>query len=569
MTNKVNPELITMVGWNCRSLTQNKLLYTELLTETHNPDIFVITETWTDKEITWRRDYEWYQTTYSRYQGVWIMVKKNLTKKVYTNNEPYFIAIKVGNNQTYIIGAYFKRELRNEIWRSTHHFINRIRKTYVDANIILFCDLNPDKYFKLEEVENTLGLKASIENKTLITRRQKFNESINESWLDFCLSNRKIKETILLESFNSDHSPLKYIIEIGIGSKAKKNIIKKTININTSKVSKILNYKNWPDVQIKNKSLWVRRLTIRPSIRMNKEIRNEFSKKIKWEEKDLNLRNLWNESFKNYVKDLDLNLSNDKKKFYQITKSLLKFNKGKIVKGIKEGDQIILGSKMGKRVEKYFNNLFNVKIIKTKELKLKQEDKLNGEINLDREEGIRKLSSGKAWGLDGVPSEIFKFKNKNLNEKFKEKLNQTFTKYLIETRTPKYFMEAKLVLLSKDNSHYPPIEWTRPISILPAITKIFELSIMNNLIKAIDSKLFNRHQRGFVKGGKTTENIIDLLKFGQNCQKDLKSKAAIVFFDIKTAYDSVVRDILYSKMKQFKINDNIILTVKYMLDNFK
>ena len=52
MTNKVNPELITMVGWNCRSLTQNKLLYTELLTETHNPDIFVITETWADKEIT-------------------------------------------------------------------------------------------------------------------------------------------------------------------------------------------------------------------------------------------------------------------------------------------------------------------------------------------------------------------------------------------------------------------------------------------------------------------------------------------------------------------------------------
>ena len=92
---------------------------------------------------------------------------------------------------------------------------------------------------------------------------------------------------------------------------------------------------------------------------------------------------------------------------------------------------------------------------------------------------------------------------------------------------------------------------------------------MNNLIKAIDSKLFNRHQRGFVKGGKTTENIINLLKFGQNCQKDLKSKAAIVFFDIKTAYDSVVRDILYSKMKEFKINDNIILTVKYMLDNFK
>ena len=37
----------------------------------------------------------------------------------------------------------------------------------------------------------------------------------------------------------------------------------------------------------------------------------------------------------------------------------------------------------------------------------------------------------------------------------------------------------------------------------------------------------------------------------------------------KNTYDSVVRDILYSKMNKFKINDNIILTVKYMLDNFK
>ena len=55
------------------------------------------------------------------------------------------------------------------------------------------------------------------------------------------------------------------------------------------------------------------RLTIRPSIKMNKEIRNEFSKKIKWEEKDLNLKNLWKESINNYVKDFDLNLSNDKK----------------------------------------------------------------------------------------------------------------------------------------------------------------------------------------------------------------------------------------------------------------
>ena len=104
----------------------------------------------------------------------------------------------------------------------------------------------------------------------------------------------------------------------------------------------------------------------------------------------------------------------------------------------------------------------------------------------------------------------------------------------MNNQTPKYFSTARLVLLSKDKSHYPPVGWTRPISILPAITKIFELSLMNNLTKIYDSKLFNKHQRGFIKGGKTTDNIIELLKFGVSCQQTpSKPKAAIVFFDIK------------------------------------
>ena len=94
--------------------------------------------------------------------------------------------------------------------------------------------------------------------------------------------------------------------------------------------------------------------------------------------------------------------------------------------------------------------------------------------------------------------------------------------------------------------------------------------MINNLTKIYDSKLFNKHQRGFIKGGRTTDNIIELLKFGVSCQQTpSKPKATIVFFDIKNAYDSVVRELLYSKMKQFEINNNIILTIKFMLDSFK
>ena len=163
------------------------------------------------------------------------MVKKSLAKIAYTNEEPYFIAIKVGNHQTYIVGAYFKKELRMEILKSIQNFINRIRKTAFDANIILFGDLNPDKYFKLEDVEKQLSLNNSVENKNLITRSQKFKNKVNESWLDYWLSNRRILETNSLESFKSDHYPLKYIIEVPIGSKKKKNIVIKRTNVDTSK----------------------------------------------------------------------------------------------------------------------------------------------------------------------------------------------------------------------------------------------------------------------------------------------------------------------------------------------
>ena len=48
---------------------------------------------------------------------------------------------------------------------------------------------------------------------------------------------------------------------------------------------------------------------------------------------------------------------------------------------------------------------------------------------------------------------------------------------------PDFWMSGRLILLNKENNKYPQIENTRPITILPAITKIFELSIMHNIEK--------------------------------------------------------------------------------------
>ena len=62
-----------------------------------------------------------------------------------------------------------------------------------------------------------------------------------------------------------------------------------------------------------------------------------------------------------------------------------------------------------------------------------------------------------------------------------------------------YFMKARLVLLSKEETNMPEIENTRPISIVPAVTKLFKISILHNLEKATKLDQFNKLQRGFMK----------------------------------------------------------------------
>ena len=133
-------------------------------------------------------------------------------------------------------------------------------------------------------------------------------------------------------------------------------------------------------------------------------------------------------------------------------------------------------------------------------------------------------------------------------------------------------MISRLLLISKTKDEYPEINNTRPISILPTITKMFEASILHNLEKVVNSSLFNRWQRGFIKGESTLHNIQDILSIAgklKEKRKICKSKTAtIVIFDFKKAYDMVDRNILVEKLINLNIPYNITCTIKDMLDKF-
>ena len=67
------------------------------------------------------------------------------------------------------------------------------------------------------------------------------------------------------------------------------------------------------------------------------------------------------------MKSLDLQRTSDASKFYQIINSLLKYKvRGKIVKGIKEGEEILLRRDKRNKRKQYFNEIYRTEIDNTK-----------------------------------------------------------------------------------------------------------------------------------------------------------------------------------------------------------
>ena len=115
--------------------------------------------------------------------------------------------------------------------------------------------------------------------------------------------------------------------------------------------------------------------------------------------------------------------------------------------------------------------------------------------------------------MNNIPATFYKDYDKGL---IANRLQKHFIEYLHWSEIPEYFMKAKLILISKEDTEYPEIENTRPISVLPTITKIFELSILHYLEEAVKSGIFWRNQRGFMKGKSTTNSIYDLFEITQS-----------------------------------------------------
>ena len=554
-------------------MNKNKILYINYLIHLHNPDYLIICETWLDEKPTMiDKRYEIHQTWFWKHQGVCIIARSGSVSKMYINDEPYLICTQVRNGKSisFVIGAYFKESLKTKILDQLKHLLNRIRKTFVNPSIFIYGDFNIDKKFNINLIEDTLKLKIDQRNRDLITRAQIFKGKEIVSTLDIFLTTESLESIQTLDKNLSDHFPI--LIHTKLSSNESRKI--KTIKLikrnytDNSTIKQIMENKHWPTITepLKTKQLLQQNMIFRPTIKLQNNANKIFSQKWDWNLKEMNLKTLWNESFREYVRNLDLWRTKDSAKFYKIIQSIIKYKgRGKLVKGINKDGIIIYGKFRDKYVKEYYQKAFNdnvtIGVIKN-----------NGtfDYTIKINEAIERLATNKAVGWDYIPGELYKIVDKS--EEMKLRLKEHFTRYVMTGYVPKYFMNAKLILLSKDDSETPTIQKTRPISILPTITKLFESSILHNFEKITQSPIFSKNQRGFIRGKSTHNNIEDIIQIAKELQ--IKRKlgttkiATIIFFDFEKAYDNVPRNILIEKLQKYNLPWNITKIVDNMLSKF-
>lgn len=145
-------------------------------------------------------------------------------------------------------------------------------------------------------------------------------------------------------------------------------------------------------------------------------------------------------------------------------------------------------------------------------------------------------------------------------------LAHVFNRCVDEGIFPDLMKHSKLIPLYKSENEKDPSNY-RPISVLPALSKIFEKVILTQLLSHFNlNGLLHCHQFGFTKGRSTTDAGTLLLKHIYEAFE--KSQDAIgVFCDLSKAFDCVSHATLIAKLQHYGIHNQAIHLLQSYLSN--
>ena len=177
---------------------------------------------------------------------------------------------------------------------------------------------------------------------------------------------------------------------------------------------------------------------------------------------------------------------------------------------------------------------------------------------------ISSLESNKAIGLDGISASFLKTNSKYLSRFITNFVNDSF----LTGNFPDSLKFARVLPLFKCDDP-KEINNYRPISVLPAISKIFEKLIKVRLMSFLaTNKIIHKNQYGFLDKSNTTSATSSFIN---DVVKNLneKKKTACIFIDIKKAFDCLNHSLLILKLRAIGIKGKALKVLEKYLENRK
>ena len=172
---------------------------------------------------------------------------------------------------------------------------------------------------------------------------------------------------------------------------------------------------------------------------------------------------------------------------------------------------------------------------------------------------IDSISSNKS-NFDIMPLKIFKAIMPHIIKPLTHVINLSLKTGVF----PSFCKQTRITPIHK-NGDKDDVDNYRPISILPVIAKCIEYFVSTQITGHMEqNNLFSNRQYGFRKNYSTTYLMLDL--FDEVYDSKSKSmKPAIIFLDIRKAFDTVHHEILIDKLRHYGIGGTALIWISNFL----
>uniref|UniRef100_A0A803TV69 ribonuclease H n=1 Tax=Anolis carolinensis TaxID=28377 RepID=A0A803TV69_ANOCA len=171
---------------------------------------------------------------------------------------------------------------------------------------------------------------------------------------------------------------------------------------------------------------------------------------------------------------------------------------------------------------------------------------------------ISSLKNGKAPGPDQIAPEHLK-SNISWWTAF---LAPLFTHINRTALIPAPWSKSIIIPIYKKGDKNDPANY-RPISLLSVVGKLYSRHLYNRLLDWLDSeKIIGEEQAGFRKGRSTIDHCIVLNHLAEKYQKRPYKGLYTAFIDLKAAFDSVPRNLLWQKLQETTIDKRLLWLIK-------